>query len=350
MPRGDRALAAGRPGLDAKVLAHSWRPAALRTGLSYLRQGVRRATPVVDARALDDGDVIDGPGRLRFLAAPGHTPGGGMFLGEDGVLFTGDVLVTLDPFSGRRGPRTLPAFDNADHPQALASLDVVARSGASVLLPGHGEPGGGTPPTPWPRPVARQRERSSGEGERVVLVGDHPAPLVPAEPHGQAQPALGLGRQLLRGAATEQRPRPGHVGAGRHLQGLDLEGSPPTPATRRRAATSPVVVDAPHALCGGGTSNMTMSPAWSESTPSMSPRWTAVAHRSTRARISCSCSVITSSDACRRRNSSVPCRHRCRQPAVAVVRSSPRTISPSKWAAARARHASSSPGWPSGGT
>ncbi len=140
VPRGDRALAAGRPGLDAKVLAHSWRPAALRTGLSYLRQGVRRATPVVDARALDDGDVIDGPGRLRFLAAPGHTPGGGMFLGDDGVLFTGDVLVTLDPFSGRRGPRTLPAFDNADHPQALASLDVVARSGASVLLPGHGEP------------------------------------------------------------------------------------------------------------------------------------------------------------------------------------------------------------------
>lgn len=140
LPRGDRALAASRPGLDPKVLAHSWRPAALRTGLSYLRQGVRRATPVVDARDLDDGDVIDAPGRLRFLSAPGHTPGSGMFLGADGVLFTGDVLVTLDPFSGRRGPRTLPAFDNTDHAQALASLDVVAGSGATVLLPGHGEP------------------------------------------------------------------------------------------------------------------------------------------------------------------------------------------------------------------
>ena len=128
LPRGDRALAASRPGLDPKVLAHSWRPAALRTGLSYLRQGVRRATPLVDARDLDDGDVIDAPGRLRFLSAPGHTPGSGM------------LLVTLDPFSGRRGPRTLPAFDNTDHAQALASLDVVARSGATVLLPGHGEP------------------------------------------------------------------------------------------------------------------------------------------------------------------------------------------------------------------
>ena len=140
VPRDDRTLAASRPRLDPKVLAHSWRPAALRTGLSYLRQGVRRATPVLDAWDLDDGDVIDGPGRLRFVSAPGHTPGSGMFLGEDGVLFTGDVLVTLDPFSGRRGPRTLPAFDNVDHDEALASLDVVARSGATVLLPGHGEP------------------------------------------------------------------------------------------------------------------------------------------------------------------------------------------------------------------
>jgi glyoxylase-like metal-dependent hydrolase (beta-lactamase superfamily II) len=140
IPRGDRELAAARPTLDPKVLAHSWHPAALRTGISYLRQGVRRAVPVVDAIDLDDGEVLDLPGRLRFLSAPGHTRGSGMFVADDGVLFTGDVLVTLDPFRGRRGPRTLPAFDNVDHRQALASLDVVGHSGAIALLPGHGEP------------------------------------------------------------------------------------------------------------------------------------------------------------------------------------------------------------------
>ena len=140
LPRGDRDLAAARPTLDPKVLAHSWHPATLRTGISYLRQGVRRAVPVVDALDLDDGEVLDVPGRLRFLSAPGHTRGSGMFLADDGILFTGDVLVTLDPFRGRRGPRTLPAFDNVDHRQALASLEVVGRSGATVLLPGHGEP------------------------------------------------------------------------------------------------------------------------------------------------------------------------------------------------------------------
>ena len=146
LPSGDRALAASRPGLDPGVVRHSLNPSGLRTALSYAAQGVLGAKPVVDAIDLADGEVLDLPGRLRFLHAPGHTVGGGMFLHGDGdVLFSGDVLVTLDPFSGRTGPRTLPAFDNVDHGQALASLDLVARSGASVLLPGHGEPWRGDP-------------------------------------------------------------------------------------------------------------------------------------------------------------------------------------------------------------
>src|SRR5262247_1937407 len=39
---------------------------------------------------------------------------------------------------------------------------------------------------------------------------------------------------------------------------------------------------------GGGTSNMTMSGAWSASTVGRSPSWTAVAQRSIRSRICCS--------------------------------------------------------------
>src|SRR2546430_14880735 len=39
---------------------------------------------------------------------------------------------------------------------------------------------------------------------------------------------------------------------------------------------------------GGGTSNMTMSGAWSASTVGRSPSWTAAAQRSIRSRISCS--------------------------------------------------------------
>ena len=141
LPRGDRALAARRPGLEPRVVANSWRPAALRTALSYARQGMLSARPVVHARDLDDGDVLDVPGRPRFVAAPGHTPGGGIVVFADrDVVCSGDVLVTLDPFSGRTGPRTLPAFDNADHAQALESLELVGATGMGTVLPGHGEP------------------------------------------------------------------------------------------------------------------------------------------------------------------------------------------------------------------
>jgi glyoxylase-like metal-dependent hydrolase (beta-lactamase superfamily II) len=141
LPKDDRSLAAQRPGLDARVVANSWRPAAIRTAASYARQGMLRARPLVDARDLDDGDVLDLPGRPRFVHAPGHTPGSGMFVFEDrDVVCSGDVLVTYDPFTGRRGPRTLPAFDNVDHEQALASLERVAETGMGIVLPGHGEP------------------------------------------------------------------------------------------------------------------------------------------------------------------------------------------------------------------
>ena len=141
VPRADRALAARRPGIEPRVLANSFRLAAARTALSYARQGMLSARPVVDATNLDDGDVLDVPGRPRFVHAPGHTPGSGIVVFADrDVVCSGDVLVTYDPFTGRRGPGTLPAFDNVDHAQARASLERVAETGMGTVLPGHGEP------------------------------------------------------------------------------------------------------------------------------------------------------------------------------------------------------------------
>ena len=140
----DRPLAASRPKVPAKMLRNSWRPAAIATAVAYARQDVRSVRRVAGTQPLVDGEVLDLPGSLRFLSAPGHTHGSGMFLTPSGVLFTGDVLVTLDPFTGRTGPRTLPAFDNVDHAQALRALDVVESSGATLLLPGHGAPHSGT--------------------------------------------------------------------------------------------------------------------------------------------------------------------------------------------------------------
>ena len=141
VPAGDQALAATKPKLDFAVLRHSLNRAGIATAVAYARQGIARVRPVGDAAPVSDGEILDVPGKPRFIEAPGHTAGGGIYVLEDrGVVFSGDVLVTLDPFSGRTGPRTLPAFDNVDHPKALAALAVVGATGADFVLPGHGEP------------------------------------------------------------------------------------------------------------------------------------------------------------------------------------------------------------------
>ena len=141
LPARDAALAAERPKLELGMVRHSLNPAGLRTAVSYARQGIARAKPLTNALTVRNGEVLDVPGKPRFLEAPGHTHGGGVYVLEDrAVVFSGDVLVTLDPFSGRTGPATLPAFDNIDHEQALASLAVVGATGADAVLPGHGEP------------------------------------------------------------------------------------------------------------------------------------------------------------------------------------------------------------------
>lgn len=47
LPRADRVLAAKRPGVESKVLANSFRRAAVRTALSYARQGMLSVRPLV---------------------------------------------------------------------------------------------------------------------------------------------------------------------------------------------------------------------------------------------------------------------------------------------------------------
>jgi len=56
------------------------------------------------------------------------------------TMLTGDALVTLDLYKGVPGAQIVAGAATADSDQALASLDVIAGTGARVLLPGHGEP------------------------------------------------------------------------------------------------------------------------------------------------------------------------------------------------------------------
>jgi len=84
---------------------------------------------------------MDVPGRLVPVWSPGHTYGHcGFSLPGSGILFAGDALVTLDPYTGETGPRIVAKAATADSERALASLDALEATGARTVLTGHGEP------------------------------------------------------------------------------------------------------------------------------------------------------------------------------------------------------------------
>ena len=85
--------------------------------------------------------VLDLPGRPELVPAPGHTDGEYVVhLPDHGAVLTGDALVTLDPYTGRRGPRVVARAATHDARVALDSLGAVADLDVAAVLPGHGEP------------------------------------------------------------------------------------------------------------------------------------------------------------------------------------------------------------------
>lgn len=90
---------------------------------------------------VEPGVALDVPGRPVPVWSPGHTDGHCGFLLEDaGVLFSGDALVTLDPYTARTGPRLVARAATADPEANLVSLDRLACTDARTVLPGHGLP------------------------------------------------------------------------------------------------------------------------------------------------------------------------------------------------------------------
>ena len=96
-------------------------------------KGVRTNPSIVPGRS------IPLAGGILPIATPGHTDGHCAFLLESaGILLTGDALVTLDPYTGRTGPRVVARAATAHSDEALDSLSLLAETGAHLVLPGHG--------------------------------------------------------------------------------------------------------------------------------------------------------------------------------------------------------------------
>ncbi|BDZ47111.1 MBL fold metallo-hydrolase [Naasia aerilata] len=101
--------------------------------------GAWRVPGVEDLNYFAPGTVLDVPGRPSVVFSPGHTFGHcALHFPQRDALLSGDALVTLDPYTGGSGAQIVSKAATADSMQALASLDSLEATGASIVLPGHG--------------------------------------------------------------------------------------------------------------------------------------------------------------------------------------------------------------------
>jgi glyoxylase-like metal-dependent hydrolase (beta-lactamase superfamily II) len=124
---------------DGSMLPYFRYPMAYRLMFELAKGRGVKARPIELVTRFDDGDELPVPGRPRAIHTPGHTAGHAALVAAD-ALFAGDAICTWNPLTGERGPQLLPTALNRSTQQALASLDHLVGAGASVLLPGHGDP------------------------------------------------------------------------------------------------------------------------------------------------------------------------------------------------------------------
>jgi glyoxylase-like metal-dependent hydrolase (beta-lactamase superfamily II) len=140
---------------DVPLTQHPWRydherarirylatqPRALPIVATLLRNRAFWPAPVKEVTRYVAGDVLPVPGSPRVLATPGHTHGHcALHLPERDAVIAGDAIVTLDPYTGRTGPRLVARAATVDSERNLRSLDILAATGARTVLVGHGEP------------------------------------------------------------------------------------------------------------------------------------------------------------------------------------------------------------------
>lgn len=119
------------------VARHVWQPRWLRWSLAISRKGGMQRGGIPTARALTDQIAATLPGAPVAIPTPGHTGGHCSYL-VDGVLVSGDALVTGHPLLTETRPQLLPDVFNHDQAGCVHSLASLALVDADVLLPGHG--------------------------------------------------------------------------------------------------------------------------------------------------------------------------------------------------------------------
>ncbi|MDO4918675.1 MBL fold metallo-hydrolase [Kocuria sp.] len=116
-------------------------PRAVPVLAAMLAGGAAAVRGVSVTRELVAGETVPVPGAPRVVFTAGHTWGHcALHVPAADAVLSGDALVTLDPYTGLTGPRIVAGAATADAQMAVASLDAIAATGATTVLPGHGDP------------------------------------------------------------------------------------------------------------------------------------------------------------------------------------------------------------------
>jgi glyoxylase-like metal-dependent hydrolase (beta-lactamase superfamily II) len=115
-------------------------PKAAPIVASFLRDRAFWPTPIGSVQRFSDG-ALDVPGKPAVVPTPGHTLGhvALAFPDRDAVI-AGDAVVTLNPYTGGRGPQIVAGAATADSERNLASIGALAELELTTVLAGHGEP------------------------------------------------------------------------------------------------------------------------------------------------------------------------------------------------------------------
>ncbi len=137
------------------IAKHIWRPRYLTWSVAITRKGGMVRDGIPTAQALTEDVAATLPGAPMAIPTPGHTGGHCSFL-VDGVLVSGDALVTGHPLSTRGGPQLLPGLFNHDQEGCVRSLSALGLLDTEVLLPGHGPV--------WRGSIRDAADRAAAEG------------------------------------------------------------------------------------------------------------------------------------------------------------------------------------------
>jgi glyoxylase-like metal-dependent hydrolase (beta-lactamase superfamily II) len=120
------------------VAMHAWQPRWLKWSLDISRKGAFTNGGIPSAQALSEATAAQLPGHPMAIPTPGHTGGHCSYV-VDGVLVSGDALVTGHPVSTTRGPQLLHRVFNHNEADCVRSLSALAMLDTDVLIPGHGD-------------------------------------------------------------------------------------------------------------------------------------------------------------------------------------------------------------------